>query len=237
MLFMEQAGSNPLIGSGVYSLREAALLSDVPVTTLRRWLLGYSYRTEGTVSHQPPALARDRSAEKDEVITVTFHDLLEIRFVQAFRSIGVSWNTIKLAAEKARQRFKTIHPFTTERFASDGRSIFEQLRKEGVRESKVVDLVNDQYCFRDVMLPSFRAQIDLTAHGAERWWPMGRKKKIVIDPARQLGRPIVADSSIPTAVLSRAVVAMGSEQLVARWYEVPRGSVRQAVLYERQLHA
>jgi uncharacterized protein (DUF433 family)/DNA-binding transcriptional MerR regulator len=231
------AGISSPIGSGIYSLREAALLSSVPVTTLRRWLIGYSYRTDEGVSHQPPGLPRDRSSEKDEVVTVTFQDLLEIRFVQAFRSIGVSWNTIKLAADKARKRFNTIHPFTTERFASDGRSIFEQLREEGVRESRVVDLVKDQYCFRDVILPGFRAQIDLTAEGAERWWPMGRKKKIVLDPARQLGRPIIADASIPTAVLSKAVVAMGSEQLVARWYEVSKASVRQAVIYERQLHA
>jgi uncharacterized protein (DUF433 family) len=169
-------------------------------------------------------------------VTVTFQDLLEIRFVQAFRAIGVSWHTIKLAAEKARARFNTIHPFTTERFASDGRSIFEQLREEGVRESKVVDLVNDQYCFREVILPSFRAQIDLTVHGAERWWPMGRRKRVVLDPARQLGRPIISDAAIPTVTLSKAVAAMGSEQLVARWFEVPKASVHHAVIYERQLH-
>lgn len=233
----QQADISPLIGSGVYSLREAALLSSVPITTLRRWLVGYSYRSDAGVSHQPPGITRERSTADDDVITVTFHDLLEIRFVQEFRKIGVSWKTIKLATEKARQRYGTTHPFTTERFASDGRSIFEELREEGIRESKIVDFVKDQYCFRSVILPSFRAQIEFAAHGAERWWPLGRKKKIVLDPARQLGRPIIADASIPTAVLSRAVVAMGSEQLVARWYEVPRTSVRQAVLYERQLHA
>lgn len=233
----KQLASAPLIGSGIYSLREAALLSSVPVTTLRRWICGYSYRNDGAPAHQAPGLVRSRARADDEVITVTFQDLLEIRFVQAFRSIGVSWKTIKLAADKARRRFNTIHPFTTERFASDGRSIFEQLRVEGVRESKVVDLVKDQYCFREVMLPGFRAQIDITEHGAERWWPMGRKKKIVLDPTRQLGRPIVTDASIPTAVLAKAMDAMGSEQLVARWYEVARSSVRQAVAYERQLHA
>lgn len=226
-----------LIGVGIYSLSEASRLSAVPASSLRRWMQGYSYQVNKKRIHQAPVITRDRNASDDDVVTLTFQDLIEARFVQAFRKIGVSWKVIRLAAEKARDRYRSAHPFTTEQFVSDGRSIFEQLRADGVRERKVVDMVTDQYCFRDVMLPSFRAQIDLTKDGAERWWPLGRKKKIVIDPARQFGRPIIADASIPTSVLAEAVATFGSEQLVSRWFEVPITSVRQAVVYEHQLHA
>jgi uncharacterized protein (DUF433 family) len=100
-----------------------------------------------------------------------------------------------------------------------------------------VDLVSDQYAFRHVMLPSFRAQIELSERGAERWWPMGRKKLVVLDPARQFGEPIVAEGGVPTAVLAKAAAAMHSEQAAAKWYEVSRSAVRQAVTFEQQLAA
>lgn len=218
-------------------MRQAARLSGVPSRSIRRWLKGYSYRYRGTTTRQPPVISPHFDLSETDALAVSFRDLLEIRFVHAFRDLGVSWKVIRLAAEKARTLLDTEHPFTTKAFASDGRRIFADLQKEGHREKRVIDLVSDQYCFRQVMLPGFRSQIELSDHGAERWWPMGRAKPIVLDPARQFGQPIVADQSVPTAVLARAVATMKSETLAARWYDVPKSSVHQAVLFERKLAA
>lgn len=227
-----------ILGVGVYSVHQAARLSGVPPRSIRRWLLGYSYRYGDGVTHQPPVIARERSVSGSEALVLTFRDLLEIRFVHAFRDSGVSWNVIRRAAEKARDLFHTDHPFTTKAFHTDGRRIFADLQSEGVRERKLVDLVSDQYAFRNVMLPSFRAQIELSARGAaERWWPMGRKKLVVLDPERQFGEPIVVEGGVPTAVLAKAAKTMHSEQAVAKWYEVSRSAVRQAVAFEQHLAA
>jgi uncharacterized protein (DUF433 family) len=225
------------LGVGVYSVQQAARLSEVPARSIHRWLLGYSYRYRDGVTHQPPVVAREHSVLESEALSLTFRDLLEIRFVHAFRDSGVSWNVIRRATEKARDLFRTDHPFTTKAFHTDGRRIFAELQSEGVRERKLVDLVSDQYAFRHVMLPSFRAQIELSERGAERWWPMGRKKLVVLDPARQFGEPIVAEGGVPTAVLAKAAAAMHSEQAAAKWYEVSRSAVRQAVTFEQQLAA
>jgi|SRR5690606_4342507 len=235
---MDHQAARTFVGVGVYSVHQAARLSGVPARSIRRWLMGYSYRYRDAVTRQPPVIAAELAASDDGVLALSFRDLIEIRFVYSFRELGVSWKVIRLAAEKARSLFQTDHPFTTEAFFSDGRAIFAQLQDEGVQERRLVDLVSDQYCFRNVMLPSFRAQIELSPKGAaERWWPLGRNKKIVLDPARQFGQPIVDDQAVPTAVLAKATAVMGSEQLVAKWYDVPRASVHQAVLYERQLAA
>jgi uncharacterized protein (DUF433 family) len=225
------------LGVGVYSVQQAARLSEVPARSIHRWLLGYSYRYGDGVTHQSPVVARERSVLESETLSLTFRDLLEIRFVHAFRNCGVSWNVIRRATEKAGDLFHTDHPFTTKAFHIDGRRIFAELQSEGVRERKLVDLVSDQYAFRHVMLPSFRAQIELSERGAERWWPMGRKKLVVLDPARQFGEPIVAEGGVPTAVLAKAAAAMHSEQATAKWYEVSRAAVRQAVTFEQQLAA
>lgn len=234
---MERSGSEQILGAGIYSVRQAARLSDVPARSIQRWMQGYSYHYRGDVAHQPPVLRPQFSSSKELVNAVSFHDLLEIRFVHAFRKLGVSWKVIRMASEKARTLLASEHPFTTDAFFSDGRGIFADLQKRGIREKRLVDLVSDQYCFHNVMLPGFRAQIDLSDRGAERWWPLGRARKIVLDPARQFGQPIVSDQSVPTVTLAKATEKMGSERLVAQWYDLPRSSVHQAVAFERKLAA
>jgi len=229
--------SGELLGVGIYSIPEAARLSGVPARSIRRWVSGYTYRQNGEVTRQPPVVSSRLASGTDDARAVSFHDLLEIRFVHAFRELGVSWKVIRLAAEKARDLLETDHPFTTRAFFSDGRRIFADLQKQGIREKRLVDLVSDQFCFRTVMLPGFRAQIDLSERGAERWWPMGRNRKVVLDPARQFGQPIVSDQAVPTAVLAKAAAAMGSERLAAKWYDVPQSAVHQAIEFERRLEA
>lgn len=55
---------------------------------------------------------------------------------------------------------------------------------------------------------------------------------VVVDPQCQFGRPIVVEGGVQTAVLADAVKAEGSMDAVARWYELPRSAVEQAVRFE-----
>ena len=226
-----------ILGVGIYSLHEASRLVGVPSGSIRRWLQGYHYEYRGRRVEQPPVIPQRVALQGIDAVVVTFHDLLEVRFVHEFRKAGVSWKVIRNAAQRARDLLRTDHPFTAERFATDGRAIFAELTAEGYREKALLDLVKDQYVFRHVMLPSFRAQIDLTRTGAERWWPRGRNRGIVLDPTRQFGRPIVAEAGIPTTVLSSAMRVMRSAPQVAHWFDVPVGAVRQALAFEKQLAA
>src|SRR3546814_15438946 len=43
-----------------------------------------------------------------------------------------------------------------------------------------------------------------------RWWPMGKRSHIVIDPLRAFGQPITNGEGVPTTILAEAVVAEGS---------------------------
>jgi uncharacterized protein (DUF433 family) len=68
-----------------------------------------------------------------------------------------------------------------------------------------------------------------------RWWPLGRDHRVVLDPERSFGRPIITPESVPTAILARAFQAEGSIDSVARWYEVDPRSVLDAVEFEKKL--
>src|SRR3546814_455240 len=68
-----------------------------------------------------------------------------------------------------------------------------------------------------------------------RWWPMGKRSHIVIDPLRAFGQPITNGEGVPTTILAEAVVAEGSVDRVARWFAVKPSAVRAAVRFEEQL--
>jgi uncharacterized protein (DUF433 family) len=68
-----------------------------------------------------------------------------------------------------------------------------------------------------------------------RWWPMGHKRLVVIDPARAFGAPIVAKGGVPTRVLYFSARAERSQKAAAAIYDVPLRAVRDAVAFEKRL--
>jgi len=223
-------GGTQLLGAGIYTLPQAAALAKVPVTAIRRWVYGYSYPYKGRIVRQPARVATPPDLKEARVIT--FRDLIEIQFVHAFLAEGVSWRTIKEAADKARELVKSDHPFATNRYVTDGRSIFTEIVQE-TGNKELLNVCSNQMAFRRILLPSLRKKVDVSAEGIERFYPLGRGVPIVIDPARQFGQPIETSAGVPTDVLARAFKGCRSFREVASWYEVPVRSVRAAVDFEQ----
>lgn len=219
---------------GIYSISEASRLSGVSQGRLRRWLSGYTWR-KGSRTSSTAALWRRQLPEIEGSLALGFLDLIEARLIDAFRNAGVPWSEIKSAGTKACALLDIDHPFATHRFATDGRRIFvEILSTEG--EATLLELSKSQYAFDKIVRPSFIRNIDFE-ESAVRWWWMGRKRSVVIDPMRQFGAPIVAASGVPTRVLYDSYVAEDSVSRVADLYEVDARTVRDAIDFEERLAA
>jgi uncharacterized protein (DUF433 family) len=229
-----ETADSSLIGIGLYTVPEASRLIGIPQARLRRWLRGYTYAIgEGQAVSQP--VWQRQLPEIDGTLGLGFLDLMEARFIDAFRKADVPWRVIRLCAERARELYRTDHPFSTQRFRTDGRTIFaETIDQAG--EPQLLDLVRSQLAFARVIGPSLYAGIEFSDRDVPlRWWPLGQKTSVVIDPARSFGQPIVSSGGVPTAVLADAVSAEGSIAKVARLYQVSPQSVRAAVRFEQQL--
>lgn len=209
-------------------------MARVPAASIRRWLLGYKYDYRGKTVSRPPVIAAPRDG--DELPVLTFLDLIEIQFVHAFRHEGVSWPTIRRAAEKAREIVGSDHPFASSRFVTDGQTIFAEIAT-ATQSRELLDLRNDQMAFRRILLPSLRSKVEVGDRGVARLWPLGKKRPVVIDPCRQFGQPISVEEGVPTEVLAKAYRAVRSIPKAARWYDVSMAAVRAAVEFEEQLAA
>src|SRR4051794_32694869 len=159
-----------LLGVGVYTVPEASRLTGIPPRTIRRWITGYSYARGGAVHASPPLWER-QIAPVDDSVALSFRDLLEVRFVQFFRTHGVSWQTIKAAAQCAAEIVQDSHPFSTKRFKTDGRSIFAEIL-QATGEESLLDLAKRQYEFKSFVEPFLFEGIEFADLGIApvRWW-------------------------------------------------------------------
>ncbi len=245
------------IGSGLYTIAEAARLTGISPGRVRRWMRPFVRRGEPRTS--PPLILGEYASNEHGSVALSFIDLVELRFVDAFLKKGVRWPTLREAHDKAARDLGMTHPFATRKFATDGHSILAR-----IGQATIVDIVGGQLGFHRILKDYLVTGLDFKDQLAVRWWPLGRHRPVVLDASRSFGQPIVDREGVPTAVLHRAYIAerrsqvgltslaepseaaesasgtalhAGAIERVARWYDVERRSVRAAVEYELQLAA
>jgi uncharacterized protein (DUF433 family) len=222
------------IGKGIYGVPEASRLTGVPRACIRRWLNGYHYETSRGPKSAAPVFERELPLIEGE-LALSFLDLIEVRVVNSLREQNFSWKLIRLAEQHAREVFSLDHPFATKTFKTDGKRIFADLRKSR-GERPLIDLVDNQFAFRSLVEPNLR-DLDFDSHlKAVRWWPLGIRHRVLLDPQRNFGQPIVPEG-VPTSVIWQASRHGDSLETVAKWYEVDARAVKDAVEFERKLAA
>ena len=222
------------LGIGFYTVPEASRLLKISAVNIRRWLGGYTYRDDGELRTMP-ALWTPQLPAFDNHLELSFRDLIELRFVKEFLKAGLGLKTIRHCLEFARGCVNDPHPFSTQRFRTDGRTIFlESARKTG--DTELLDLKKHQYAIKQVIERSFK-DLDIANDAVSRWRPLNGKFSIVIDPTRAFGQPIATKSGVPTVALVDAVEAEGSIGRVAKLFIIPTAVVRDAVRFEKTLRA
>src|SRR5690606_30418810 len=164
--------ASSLLGAGIYTVPEAARLTRVSTSRIRRWLKGYDFRTKKDRHHSDPVW-RGQFEPLDEKLAVGFKDLMEIRFVHAFLDAGVSWKTMRAAHLAAKNKLGSDHPFCTHGFATDGREILlKEAHESG--DTTLINITTDQREFDRVVAP-FLKELDFDG-GIARWWPLGKER-------------------------------------------------------------
>jgi uncharacterized protein (DUF433 family) len=243
---MASTTAESAVGQGVYGATEGLRLlnfhresnrrGSVSRNTMARWLRGYNFTVRGKDRHSCPLWTPDYPGGDSEPIELSFRDLIELRFVKAFRDAGLGLAAIRECFARAVEEVRDERPFSTRKFRTDGKTIFLDITRD-LSEGELVDLRGRQIAFRTIIEPSFR-DLEFDADAVARWHPLGDERRtILIDPARAFGRPIVADGGVPTEIIAAAVGAEGSTERVARLYEVPHRAVRDALVFEQKLAA
>ncbi|MCA3564976.1 MAG: hypothetical protein IOC90_13525 [Methylocystis sp.] len=226
------AVADPLL-AGFFTLRDVARLLNMDNTArIRGWLDGWSKSASG------PIIDRDFNGR-----TVSFLDLMEIRFVDHFRRQKVTMPTIRRAADNLRKEWKVKHPLAVENsdtYISDRRSIFAQAAK-AENDIQAYDLATNQYemwvAIEDIVAKS--VAFDPKTAIAKTWRPGGLEyPNVVIDPRFAFGCPVIGERPTPTAtIFSQWKAEDGNTSRVAGWFKLDVTNVDEAVKFELSLAA
>lgn len=232
---MSHETSYRFIGRGLYSLPDAERLTRIPRVRIRRWMEGYHYVNNGQRRSSRPIIQSDIGREVGE-LALTFADLMEIRFLDDFRKRGVSWRSIRIAAHRVRKLVDSTHPFSNKKFKTDGETILAEITQRG-HGDKLLDLVRNQWEITSIVTPTLFEGIEFNhSDDPTLWWPL-KGARVIIDPQRAFGAPIVVDGSVQTRVLASAAKAEGSQRAAAEMFRVSTGAVRDAIKFESRFAA
>jgi uncharacterized protein (DUF433 family) len=198
-------GRNPIANTdsrfdlGLYSIPEAARFARVPSRTVWNWVHGYQYGVGERRIRAKPVL---RHTPTDGGSSLSFVNLTELLALSGFRQLGVSMQKVRRALEYVKKEMEIEHPLATQRILSDGAELFWEYQERHPDEIILVNIVRGgQRTFPEAVIRYLREIEWAKDHVASRWWPGAAGPgvgKIVVDPRRAFGSPVVAGTGIRT---------------------------------------
>ena len=236
-----------------YTVTQAARLAGTSPQNVARWLRGYAGTGhKGVPGVEPPSgggwgTARVPQFGMAPVFggrpasvprTVSFLMLTELVVVARFRRADpqgrrpVSLETLRRAHDYARRVFGLAYPFASLNLKVEGGHVLHDfdLAHPGA-EQIALDLSGQWLLPLPVRKELEHFDFDPDDHLAERWFPLGREGRIVVDPHIAGGRPVIAGTGVTVDVLRKRFLANESIAAIAEDFEIGPVDVEQALKY------
>ena len=212
-----------VLGNGIYRFAEAARLTGLNPRRVRAWFEGWT--ESGKVDGRGRVFLGSYPDER----AISFLDLIEVCVAGHLRERGFSLIAVRQAHSALASQLDDEHPFARQEIYTDGENLFVRVAQGA--QDEMFEILQRQHVIPQVLLPYLqRVDYDPSSLRARQW---KIADGIVVDPARQFGKPIVATCSIPTAVLAASYAANNRDvDAVADWYGITPSDVEVATKFE-----
>lgn len=218
-----------LLESGIYSVTDARYLIGLRDMRVRRWIDGDRRTNAG-------AILQNELGWFGGKLAFSFVNLMEMRFLAFFADAGVNIRSIRIMAEEAKSVLKHPHPFATSTvFKTDGKKIYAETHRQ-TGDDQLYNLYDRNFELKPIIAQSLKAGVVYDPSGLVRaWYPRkDTAPNVIVQPKHAFGRPVLRDSGIPTKTLADAA-EVDSVATVARWFDVPKNRVEEAIRFEKEL--
>lgn len=210
-----------------YAYSEAAHYLDLPPSTLRAWFAGQK-------SFRPVIRAADPKR-----IVLSFSNLVEAYVLAAIRRkhyIGLP--TIRRGLRFLTEKLGSKRPLLEQQFATSGKQLYVEL-------GQVINISRDGQIEMAELIRTYLERVDRDPKGVPiKLYPFMRAqplreqaRTIVIDPQVSFGRPVIAGTGIPTAVLAEQFEAGDDVRDLAKEYGASEEAISDALRCEFRLKA
>ena len=216
-----------------YSIAEAAHYLQMPPSTLRWWVKGWTYRTEAGKQFSAPLLrVPTRPAPGPPLLS--FVNIVEAHVLDALRrGYRIAMHKVREALSYLEAHLPSPHPLAHQAFETDGMDLFIEKYGQLINLSQ-----HGQLAMRDVLCVHLRRIVRDTASIPVKLYLFTRSHQanephtVAMDPYVSFGRPILVGTGIPTAVIAERYKAGESIQALADDYERSPCDIEEAIRCE-----
>jgi uncharacterized protein (DUF433 family)/transposase len=212
----------------VMSAREAARQLNIPSSTVVQWLEGY--RRHGT--WYAPVLREEPTGEQ----TMTWGEVVEARYLRAYRQENVSLQQLRPFIREMRQVFGIPYPLAHFKpFVDEGRRLLVELQ-ERVSLPDAFRVVYEAKTGQLVLTPAaddFLRRVEFSDHGlreAVQMRPAGPESPVVMNPS--LSSAATTVRGVRTEVLAELHDAGEPISGIAEDFDLPEEVVKAAIAWE-----
>ena len=221
----------PVIGCGVYTVPDVSKILGFSKDRIRRWVSGYKRTGKGKKYEYKPMIDEGFWGEGASR-AVNFYSLVEMYTFIKLLDLGISVRNIRKAREELKARFDLPYPFASHKLLCDGHQIVIEMQSI---DNKIYLLLGEggQTAFQEAIKLYYK-KIDFNDSStlAERYWPAGKDRMVVVDPNRGFGRPTIRNTNITTEVIFSLYQAGEDKMQIADLYEVDEKAIEDAVGFE-----
>lgn len=222
-----EVGTAPPLAMPLCSYREAARALRVPPSTLWWWL-------DGRVREGYEPVLRDAATGSD---VVTWGEFVEAAYLREYRRRSVPLRRLRAFIAALRDELGLPHPLATRRpFIAAGYGLVLELEERANQAGGLRPIVADPTDGQLVLsypAEAFLDKVEFAETGdmtALRWFPVGKRSPVVVDPELSGGAPTVR--GIRTEALAELAADGLSVSVLADDYGLPETELRQALAYE-----
>lgn len=213
------------LGNGIYTVPEIAQILRLPYPKVYKWITTYWDGELGT------AYKQHYSWSVGNTKAVGFHTLIEFYVMMQFTEAGVKIREVLNAHKYLSKKYNTHFPFALKQviddITTDGNKIFLNV------EGDILTLDGSQQ-FNLHLVNIFFKKLEFDSDMlASRFWPLGKEKKIVCDPHRKFGQPIIEGTGIQSEAIYRMYLAKEPIPFIASLYEITPQKVKHAIEFHQ----
>ncbi|MCL5070792.1 MAG: DUF433 domain-containing protein [Actinobacteria bacterium] len=211
--------SKPRLGAGIYTVPDISLILGLPQDKVRRWHGTYwnnRMKTED-ISY---------SWGSGRQLAMDFYMLIEFFVFYKLREKKISSQQIITAHQTIAKDIGNPYPFATTYISSDENKIFYSPDKN----KTIIKADPTQQIAIKKIIENYIKKIDFdSTFLAERFWPRGRDKNIVVDPHHQFGQPIIKNTNIQAETIYLFYKGGEKKDFIARLYNIDIKSVNDSI--------
>lgn len=201
----------PKIGEGIYLTRDVADILHLPYRDVYRLMKGFWHgHTFGEKGNK----------------AINFYALIEFYIYFQFRSNQMPSQRIKKFHKQLSVDLKTKYPFAHYKISTDYRNIWAQtnenlLKADGSRQFDLLPLLDE-----------FLHKVSYDdSNMAVKFYPLGKTGKIVVDPKKQFGQPVIEGTGIKTKTIYSLHKGGEIDKQISNLYDVPVDKIRNAIRF------